>query len=65
MEWEEKLVPYHPVQYHVLEVEEQQGIHILGPIPELVECGHNVVIGPENVGAGQLVLEEFAENPES
>ena len=59
------LVPYLPVQYHVLEVEEQQGIHILGPIPGLVVYGHIVVTGPQTVGTGQLVLEESAENPES
>ena len=65
VEWEEKLVSYHPVQYHVLEVEEQQGIHILGPILGLEECDNSAVIGPEIVGTGQLVLEESAENPGS
>ncbi len=59
------MVPCLPIQYRVLEVEEQQGIHNLVPIPELVECDHFVVINPQMVETGQLVQEESVENPGS
>ena len=59
------MVPYLPVQCHVLGVEEQQESHNLGPNPEFGQYVQIVVTNPRDVESCQLVLEESVENPES